>query len=713
MESKKEEEEYSFSYDNLKFPTFYGKTLNECFKNEKMSKEVLIQDISKILNYIQSIIDLLTDMIKNNINNFVTISLSYNINIFDYLIIFILIKDFMLIIQHKIENNTNQIKIPTFDDFFNNENYKNIIEMEYKNSDKNYENIKEIINKYANDMKDILETNHEYGINFMCYIFKYFYSLLERGKNQLDLYYKVKYVNKEIDIKLYHKNMIVYFDLISTLKIFEHVNMLLHNSYMVDKNDLYNYEEDSDDWKDIKKIMCRVNTKKKDEIEDLSIKGSKDLIKMSVFFNKAVNFDSYVITNLFKAAGFALKYKINSDENLMEFESKESLLNTKELMIYSIIHLSDIPLFKKIRERSYPKIAFREKIYMRKDYTDISLEYIKQLLVKIYGNEITKNFGDSKQKERIILDENKKKNFPLWAQKLKKEDKPYYVSTRLLNSYNFKNFGMKKIKKSFFGLIETINENIKAESTKAIILFIHGGGFLRFKNFLHENYLRELVNKLNIPLLGIDYRSAPEYPYPEGLNDCFQMYMWVLEHCENELGFKPEKIILAGDSSGGNLALALIYLIISLNEYENKNIRIPDFLFLLYPCCHTGIKNMTLSLTTSFEPNILTMKELYYINKVYRGYYPNEIDPFLNPLTITENILKKLPPTRLMTATHDPLRDDIIRLLRKISKIPGMDVKNYEFTNYEHGFIGNEDNMISGPSKEIFCKEIKEFLEKK
>ena len=683
-----------------------------------MTKEILIEDLSKIKENIKSIIDILTELTKSNKNEFNTLCLKYNINSYDFIVSYKLIEELASSILSKIQGNSPQNSQLTLEELFpkeNNDNNKEVCEIiksQYINVDKDHSNIKSRISLCLEEIKYINETNVDYGIPFLCYLLKYYLNFINKSKTQLDLYTAIENF-KNNDIKIFRKNMIIYFDLIFTLRNFEEVNFLLHNSYMVDKNDLYNYEEDSDDWKDIKKIMCRVNTKKKDEIEDLSIKGSKDLIKMSVFFNKAVNFDSYVITNLFKAAGFALKYKINSDENLMEFESKESLLNTKELMIYSIIHLSDIPLFKKIRERSYPKIAFREKIYMRKDYTDISLEYIKQLLVKIYGNEITKNFGDSKQKERIILDENKKKNFPLWAQKLKKEDKPYYVSTRLLNSYNFKNFGMKKIKKSFFGLIETINENIKAESTKAIILFIHGGGFLRFKNFLHENYLRELVNKLNIPLLGIDYRSAPEYPYPEGLNDCFQMYMWVLEHCENELGFKPEKIILAGDSSGGNLALALIYLIISLNEYENKNIRIPDFLFLLYPCCHTGIKNMTLSLTTSFEPNILTMKDLYYINKVYRGYYPNEIDPFLNPLTITENILKKLPPTRLMTATHDPLRDDIIRLLRKISKIPGMDVKNYEFTNYEHGFIGNEDNMISGPSKEIFCKEIKEFLEKK
>ena len=230
--------------------------------------------------------------------------------------------------------------------------------------------------------------------------------------------------------------------------------------------------------------------------------------------------------------------------------------------------------------------------------------------------------------------------------------------------------------------------------------------------FFHEIYLRELCNRLKIPLLGIDYAAAPDHPYPEGLNDIFQMYMWIINHCEKELGFKPEKIILAGDSSGGNLSLALTFLIIYMNEFENKKIRLPDLLFGLYPCCHTSNKNMTLSLASSFEDVMLNINSLFYINKVYRGYYPNELDPFINPLEANEILLKKLPPCRFMTATHDPLRDDVIKFIGKLAKIPGLDIKNYEFNNYQHGFIGNENEMISGPPKEIFCKEIMDFLKK-
>ena len=100
---------------------------------------------------------------------------------------------------------------------------------------------------------------------------------------------------------------------------------------------------------------------------------------------------------------------------------------------------------------------------------------------------------------------------------------------------------------------------------------------------------------MNIPLIGINYCGAPKHPYPEGINDCYQSYMWILNHCEKELGFKPEKIIFSGDSAGGNYILALTLLIIAINETENKNIKLPDLILGQYPCCYTGTNILGLS----------------------------------------------------------------------------------------------------------------------
>ena len=718
METKKEKEkekDYTITNENIKFPVFIDKSLVPNFKKEKITKETLFQDINKIIEILDAILNQIFEMIQKNLNNFKALCDEYNLNSFDFFIIFRLIKEFVLLLKLKLEQKDEKgFKLISFDDFFKNAQYKDIINNQYKITDTKYETVKSKIDNYVNLMKEVLESKHECGIKFMSYVLKYYYSVLIKAQNQINAFIKIKFVSQNDNSKQYHKNMINYFDLIAIFKVFETSNILFSNSFFVDKDDLYNYEEDSEEWAKMKKIVYRIHAKNKDEIEKLNIEGQQKLEKMTIFFNKAINFDSYFITNVFKSAGYYLKFKFNSDENLMEFESKQSmLLNPNKIIFLDFMKLGDIKMFKTIREKTYPKITVREKIYMKKEYPEISLDYIKQLLIKIYGKEIIeKNFGNTKQKERIILDKTLIKNFPKWSQKVPKEYKPYYVSSRLLNSFNFKNFGMKNYQSSFFGLFQTKIEKKEAEKVRGIIIFLHGGGFMKMKNFFHENYLRDIVNQVNIPLIGFDYAAAPEHPYPEGLNDCFQGYMWILENCEKELGFKPEKIILAGDSSGGNFILALTFLLISMNIYENKNIRLPDLLIPLYPACHTGIKNMSLSLASSFEDHMLNIKSLLFINKVYRDYYPNDLDPFLNPSEVTEEILKHLPKTTIISATNDPLRDDTIRFMRKISKIPDLDVKDYELENYQHGFMGPDDLNISGLPRKLFSKIINEFLGK-
>ena len=718
METKKEKEkekDYTITNENIKFPVFIDKSLVPNFKKEKITKETLFQDINKIIEILDAILNQIFEMIQKNLNNFKALCDEYNLNSFDFFIIFRLIKEFVLLLKLKLEQKDEKgFKLISFDDFFKNAQYKDIINNQYKITDTKYETVKSKIDNYVNLMKEVLESKHECGIKFMSYVLKYYYSVLIKAQNQINAFIKIKFVSQNDNSKQYHKNMINYFDLIAIFKVFETSNILFSNSFFVDKDDLYNYEEDSEEWAKMKKIVYRIHAKNKDEIEKLNIEGQQKLEKMTIFFNKAINFDSYFITNVFKSAGYYLKFKFNSDENLMEFESKQSmLLNPNKIIFLDFMKLGDIKMFKTIREKSYPKITVREKIYMKKEYPEISLDYIKQLLIKIYGKEIIeKNFGNTKQKERIILDKTLIKNFPKWSQKVPKEYKPYYVSSRLLNSFNFKNFGMKNYQSSFFGLFQTKIEKKEAEKVRGIIIFLHGGGFMKMKNFFHENYLRDIVNQVNIPLIGFDYAAAPEHPYPEGLNDCFQGYRWILENCEKELGFKPEKIILAGDSSGGNFILALTFLLISMNIYENKNIRLPDLLIPLYPACHTGIKNMSLSLASSFEDHMLNIKSLLFINKVYRDYYPNDLDPFLNPSEVTEEILKHLPKTTIISATNDPLRDDTIRFMRKISKIPDLDVKDYELENYQHGFMGPDDLNISGLPRKLFSKIINEFLGK-
>ena len=95
-----------------------------------------------------------------------------------------------------------------------------------------------------------------------------------------------------------------------------------------------------------------------------------------------------------------------------------------------------------------------------------------------------------------------------------------------------------------------------------MILHIHGGGFVAMSSGSHQSYTRLWANKLNIPVFSVDYRLSPEHNFPDALNDCWQVYYWLMEEGEYYLGIKIDKIILAGDSAGGNLCSALAVLAI-------------------------------------------------------------------------------------------------------------------------------------------------------
>ena len=769
------EPEYTLSNDDIKFSTFFDPNIEYILKHEKMSKEILIQDLIITINNLKYIIDTLSNISLENKNNFNTFCLNYKINSYDYVIIINFIKELTTVILNKIEKNGKPLELTLFDQYFNNKTkYTKLFLNQHKYNDIDFKIIGKKATEYIINIKEIYDSKDECGILFMGHTIKYYLSFVIKVKDQLDKYIEIKNFEDKKNIKNHRMNMIIFFDLIFLLKKLESSNLIIYNAYLFDKNDIYNYDENSKEWDLMKKVIFRVHSKNDDKIHEEFINMAKKFENMGVYVNKAVNSNLFVSASKF--TGLLMKFTMNSDKNLITYESKESILLSNKNIIQEMIKFGKRKIVKVVYEKSYPKIAFREKIYMRRNYPEISLEYIKSLLSKIYGEEIiNKNFGRTTQKKREKLDENKIKLLPLWAKKVNKEDKKYYVSTRILNCYplkfktikdfkeenkeeeiknnnnktiddkdsddnteednksksqrklpkiRFPSINFPKIKvpsikvpsikvpTKFIKLFKNkSSNNNRNQNPKALMIYIHGGGFLNTSFFFHENYLRDICNKIGIPILGINYSGAPEHPYPEGINDCYQAYMWILDNCESELGFKPEKIILSGDSSGGNFALCLNYLLISMNLFENKKIHTPDFLFPLYPCSNASRKNMSLSLASSFEDYKITIKGLREINESYRGYYPNELDPFINPRDAPDILVKQMPKIRFMTGSHDPLRDDSIRLIYKLAKA-GIDVKDYDFFNYQHGFIGVNNPIIKGPARNIFVNEINEFLQK-
>ena len=715
---------YSLSTQNIKFPLFLDEELNSYYQKEGMTKEILIDNLTNIINNLKPIIDVLKEITLKDTNTFNSLCLKYNINSYDFISNIKLIQEMASVILSKVQGNDEQIKLSTLEDFFpkeNDENKKEVLDLiktQYNTIDKDFQIIKTKISSLIEKIKIIYETKEECGIPLMCYLLKFYLKFIDKVKAQLDSFTSIENF-KNADIKIFRKNMIIYFDLVLILQNFQQGFLLLYNGYLNDKNDIFNFEENSKEWENLKKVFFRVNYKDLNKIKE-EYKKQNDETTNSTYYMKKFDSNSNIFTNITKVAGTAIKYKLNSDENLKIYEMKESKLLYNKVLLEEIFKVFKIKIFKNQMKKGFPPIKQREKIYMKREHPEINLEYIKSLLIKIYDEgTILKNFENTNQPEREPLDENIMKGLPLWAEKLKKEEKKYYVSTRLFSSQEIKiNKKMPEEKKSFnlFGFLSKSKNNPDTNKVefkpKELLIHIHGGGFLDCSTFICENYLRETSNETGIPIIGINYGCAPKHPYPEGLNDCFQAYMWIMEHCEQELGFKPEKIFLSGDSAGGSFILGLTLLIIAMNEFDGKKIKIPDLILALYPCCTLNSSGISLSGCVTLDNLILSLKDTTYMRIAYRGYYKNELDPFLNQMKANEKLLNHFPASRFFLATNDGLRDEAVRFINKLSQINGIDVKAYDFTYYEHGFMGNKSKILREAPHNIFFQEIKEFIKK-
>jgi len=119
-------------------------------------------------------------------------------------------------------------------------------------------------------------------------------------------------------------------------------------------------------------------------------------------------------------------------------------------------------------------------------------------------------------------------------------------------------------------------------SEEKVMLYFHGGGWVMMSAYTHRPLTVALGKAAGMRVLSIDYRLAPENPFPSGLEDCMKAYQWLLRQ-----GFKPSNIIIAGDSAGGNLALATIL------NLRGKGIPLPSGAICLSPCTTVDIYDVS------------------------------------------------------------------------------------------------------------------------
>jgi hormone-sensitive lipase len=276
----------------------------------------------------------------------------------------------------------------------------------------------------------------------------------------------------------------------------------------------------------------------------------------------------------------------------------------------------------------------------------------------------------------------------------------HYVPIRILSNYKFKCFEKKNWDFTCWGLRE-----IKKNHARGIIFHIHGGGFISMSSKSHQNYTRKWAIDLETPVFSVDYRLAPKNPYPDGLDDIWQAYTWVLKNYKM-LGIKLKKIIVTGDSAGGNLALALTYKAIL------SGVRVPDGLLLSYPAISLDMNYFTKSLLNSLEDKLLPHTILKMCLKSYLK--DSNLDPstemFISPILVTSDIIARLPRLRFLLCEDDPLVDDNFRFIEKLISC-GADVNCEVFRGTPHGALSFYMPMGVKESKFFYESSLKYFKE--
>lgn len=133
-----------------------------------------------------------------------------------------------------------------------------------------------------------------------------------------------------------------------------------------------------------------------------------------------------------------------------------------------------------------------------------------------------------------------------------------------------------------------------------LILNFHGGGFVAMSPRAHDDALMAWAGKTRLPLLSVDYRKAPEYPYPYALHECFDVYRSLVSTRGRCVGFGgdiPPRLVLCGDSAGGNLAAAVTLMVLQATDPDmprrraDEKLPLPEGLMLVYPSLDVNIGN--------------------------------------------------------------------------------------------------------------------------
>ena len=209
-----------------------------------------------------------------------------------------------------------------------------------------------------------------------------------------------------------------------------------------------------------------------------------------------------------------------------------------------------------------------------------------------------------------------------------------------------------------------------------VLVYFHGGGWVVGNLDSHDPVCRSLANASGCKIVSVDYRLAPEHPWPAAPDDCFAAVQWVAANATS-LGVDAARLAVGGDSAGGNLSA-----VVTIRAHATKGPRIA-FQLLIHPAVDARMQ------WPSVDENAVG----YFLEKAgmewfYGHYLPDHTDitqADISPLYA--DALSDLPPAYVVTAEYDPLRDEGRAYAEKL-QAAGVPVEYHNYPSMIHGFFG-------------------------
>ena len=215
------------------------------------------------------------------------------------------------------------------------------------------------------------------------------------------------------------------------------------------------------------------------------------------------------------------------------------------------------------------------------------------------------------------------------------------------------------------------------EPIPPVVVFIHGGGWSVGDLDTYDGVARLHAVGADAVVVSVDYRLAPEHPYPAAVEDAWAATQWVAAHA-HKLGADPERLAVAGDSAGGNLAAVVSQL---ARDAGGPPIR---FQLLWYPAttCDTSLPSFTENANAPILDRDAARASPVGTSAIW--IFRTSPRRWRRP---ARRILSGLPPAYIAVAGHDPLRDDGVRYAELLSAA-GVPVELHNAGTLVHGYLG-------------------------